>query len=105
MSTPFAGQTVREYGFEDYGEHMRRKITPPQRKGCRHPNRLTEGSHYVALWFLIFLIGLASVASFVGIIIAAFVFPILCVPMTGTFALTLRLAYGIIQMLLRLDGS
>jgi hypothetical protein len=62
--------------------------------------KLSQISPYI-LAFLVLLIGGASVASFVGLIIAAFKMPLLCLPLSGTFALTLRIAYGVIKILLQ----
>jgi hypothetical protein len=82
------------------GHHMARKIMPSQQKGKACRSELTEIGPYV-LAFLVLLIGLASVASFIGMLITAFARPALCLPLAGIFALTLRLAYGVIRLILQ----
>lgn len=83
---------------------MPRKGSSIQNSGIRTVVKLSQVSPF-ALAFLVLLIGGASVASFIGLIFAAFKIPHLCLPLSGTFALTLRIAYGIIKMLLQPKAS
>lgn len=78
---------------------MPKKTTTSGRNNRQASNGLTTIRPYI-LTFLVMLIGGASLASFVVAIISAFTSPILCVPFGGTFALTLRIAYGIVKLLL-----
>jgi len=79
---------------------MPRKGTSIQTSGDVTLVNLSQISPYI-LAFLVLLIGGASIASFIGMIIAAFKMPLLCLPLSGMSTLTLRIAYSVIEILLR----